>query len=191
MVATPTLTNIFRIVPKLNGFLYTRLHWNGSIVSDWENDIKQQSAWKQQQQYLQITAEFIVIDFVGNLNKTLMGLDEQLVRLATKMNFHSLLNYNATCTLMLPKSKLIFFTENRTSQVEKNTTKIRMKMDCRNWLFKSWIVLSTGKITIHGIAQLVSLILTWRIVIYLMDTAIHVLNNRACSLNLILWKLRF
>ena len=89
-----------------------------------------------------------------------MGLDEQLVRLATKMNFHSLLNYNATCTLMLPKSKLIYFTENRTSQVEKNTTKIRMKMDCRNWLFKSWIVLSTGKITIHGIAQLVSLILT-------------------------------
>ena len=191
MVATPTLTNIFRIVPKLNGFLHTRLHWNGSIVSDWENDIKQQSAWKQQQQYLQITAEFIVIDFVENLNKTLMGLDGQLVRLATKMNFHSLVNYHATCTLMLPKSKLIFFTENRTSQVEKNTTKIRMKMDCRNWLFKSWIVLSTGKITIHGIAQLVSLILTWRIVIYLMDTAIHVLNNRACSLNLILWKLRF
>ena len=37
-----------------------------------------------------------------------MGLDEQLVRLATKMNFHSPLNYNATCTLMLPKSKLIF-----------------------------------------------------------------------------------
>ena len=98
-------------------------------------------------------AEFIVIDFVGNLNKTLMGLDEQLVRLATKMNFHSPLNYNATCTLMLPKSKLIFFTENRTSREEKNTTKIRMKMDCRNWLFKSWIVLSTGKITIHGIAQ--------------------------------------
>ena len=191
MVATPTLTNIFRIVPKLNGFLYTRLHWNGSIVSDWENDIKQQSAWKQQQQYLQITAEFIVIDFVGNLNKTLMGLDEQLVRLATKMNFHSLLNYHATCTLMSPKSKLIFFTENRTSRVEKNTTKIRMKMDCRNWLFKSWIVLSTGKITIHGIAQLVSLILIRWIVIYLMDTAIHVLNNRACSLNLILWKLRF
>ena len=152
VVATPTLTNIFRIVPKLNGFLYTRLHWNGSIVSDWENDIKQQSAWKQQQQYLQIMAEFIVIDFVGNLNKTLMGLDEQLVRQATKMNFHSPLNYNATCTLMLPKSKLFFFTENRTSRVEKNTTKIRMKMDCRNWLFKSWIVLSTGKITIHGIA---------------------------------------
>ena len=191
MVATPTLTNIFRIVPKLNGFLYIRLHWNGSIVSDWENDIKQQSAWKQQQQYLQITAEFIVIDFVGNLNKTLMGLDEQLVRLATKMNFHSPLNYNATCTLMLPKSKLVFFTENRTSRVEKNTTKIRMKMDCRNWLFKSWIVLSTGKITIHGIAQLVSLILIRRIVIYLMDKSIHVLNNRACSLNLILWKLRF
>ena len=84
-----------------------------------------------------------------------MGLDEQLVRLATKMNFHSPLNYNATCTLMLPKSKLIFFTENRTSRVEKNTTKIRMKMDCRNWLFKSWIVLSTGKITIHGIAQII------------------------------------
>lgn len=37
-----------------------------------------------------------------------MGLGGQLVRLATKMNFHSLLNYNATCTLMLPKSKLIF-----------------------------------------------------------------------------------
>ena len=89
-----------------------------------------------------------------------MGLGGQLVRLAIKMNFHSLLNYHATCTLMLPKSKLIYFTENRTSQVEKNTTKIRMKMDCRNWLFKSWIVLSTGKITIHGIAQLVSLILT-------------------------------
>ena len=83
-----------------------------------------------------------------------MGLDEQLVRLATKMNFHSPLNYNATYnTFMLPKSKLIFFRENRTSRVEKNTTKIRMKMDCRNWLFKSWIVLSTGKITIHGIAQ--------------------------------------
>ena len=108
VVATPTLTNIFRIVPKLNGFLHTRLHWNGSIVSDWENDIKQLSAWKQQKQYLQITAEFIVIDFVENLNKTLMGLDGQLVRLATKMNFHSLLNYHATCTLMLPKSKLIF-----------------------------------------------------------------------------------
>ena len=131
-------------------------------------------------------AEFIVIDFVGNLNKTLMGLDEQLVRLATKMNFHSPLNYNATCTLILPKSKLVFFTENRTSRVEKNTTKIRMKMDCRNWLFKSWIVLSTGKITIHGIAQLVSLILIRRIVIYLMDKSIHVLNNWACSLNLIL-----
>ena len=115
-----------------------------------------------------------------------MGLGGQLVRLVTKMNFHSLLNYHATCTLMFPKSKLIFFTENRTSRVEKNTTKIRMKMDCRNWLFKSWIVLSTGKITIHGIAQLVSLILIRRIVIYLMDTAIHVLNNRACSLNLTL-----
>ena len=37
-----------------------------------------------------------------------MGLDEQLVRLATKMNFHSLLNYHATSKLMLPKSKLIF-----------------------------------------------------------------------------------
>ena len=115
-VATPTLMNIFRIVPKLNGFLYTRLHWNGSIVSDWENDIKQQSAWKQQQQYLQITAEFIVIDFVGNLNKTLMGLDEQLVRQATKMNFHSPLNYNVTCTLMLPKSKFFFL--QKTEQVE-------------------------------------------------------------------------
>ena len=167
------------------------INWNGFIVFDWENDIKQQSVWKHQQQYSQITAEFIVIDFVENLNKTLMGLGGQLVRLVTKMNFHSLLNYHATCTLMLPKSKLIFFTENRTSRVEKNTTKIRMKMDCRNWLFKSWIVLSTGKITIHGIAQLVSLILIRRIVIYLMDTAIHVLNNRACSLNLILWKLRF
>ena len=191
MVATPTLTNIFRIVPKLNGFLYTRLHWNGSIVSDWENDIKQQSAWKQQQQYSQITAEFIAIDFVGNLNKTLMGLDGQLVRLATKMNFHSPLNYNATCTLMLPKSKLIFFTENRTSRVEKNTTKIRMKIVCKHWLFKRWMALSTGEIAIDWIVQLVSLILIQRIVIYLMDTAIHVLNNRACSLNLILWKLRF
>ena len=37
-----------------------------------------------------------------------MGLGGQLVRLVTKMNFHSLLNYHATCTLMLPKSKLIF-----------------------------------------------------------------------------------
>ena len=61
-------------------------------------------------------AEFIVIDFVENLNKTLMGLDGQLVRLATKMNFHSLLNYHATCTLMLPKSKLIFL--QKTEQVE-------------------------------------------------------------------------
>ena len=65
-----------------------------------------------------------------------MGLDGQLVRLATKMNFHSLVNYHATCTLMLPKSKLIFFTENRTSRVEKNTTKIRMKIVCKHWLFK-------------------------------------------------------
>ena len=38
-----------------------------------------------------------------------MGLGGQLVRLATKMNFHSPLNYNATCTLMLPKSKFNFF----------------------------------------------------------------------------------
>ena len=53
-------------------------------------------------------AEFIVIDFVENLNNTLMGLDGELVRLAPKMNFHSLLNYHATSRLMLPKSKLIF-----------------------------------------------------------------------------------
>ena len=65
-----------------------------------------------------------------------MGLDGQLVRLATTMNFHSLLNYHATCTLMLPKSKLFFFTENRTSRVEKNKTKIRMKIVCKHWLFK-------------------------------------------------------
>ena len=140
---------------------------------------------------LQITAEFIVIDFVENLNKTLMGLDGQLVRLATTMNFHSLLNYHATCTLMLPKSKLFFFTENRTSRVEKNRTKIRMKIVCKHWLFKRWMALSTGEITIDWIVQLVSLILIWRIAIYPMDTAIHFLNNWACSLNLILWKLRF
>ena len=45
-----------------------------------------------------------------------MGLGGQLVRLTIKMNFHSLLNYHATCTLMLPKSKLFFL--QKTRQVE-------------------------------------------------------------------------
>ena len=132
-------------------------------------------------------AEFIVIDFVGNLNKTLMGLDGQLVRLATKMNFHSPLNYNATCTLMLPKSKLIFLyrKQNKSSGEKHHQDKDE------NGLQE--LVVQKLDSAIHrknhyprDSAILVSLILIRRIVIYLMDTAIHVLNNRACSLNLIL-----
>ena len=44
-------------------------------------------------------------------------------------------------------------------------------------LFKSWTALSTGKISIHWITQLVSLILIYWIVIYPVDSAIQRLNN--------------
>ena len=44
-------------------------------------------------------------------------------------------------------------------------------------LFKRWIALSTGYITIQRIAQLVSLILIRWIVIYPVDSAIQRLNN--------------
>ena len=44
-------------------------------------------------------------------------------------------------------------------------------------LFKRWIALSTGKITIHWITQLVLLVFIRWIVIYPVDSAIHRLNN--------------
>ena len=44
-------------------------------------------------------------------------------------------------------------------------------------LFKRWIGLSTGKITIHWITQLVLLVFIRWIVIYPVDSAIHRLNN--------------
>ena len=44
--------------------------------------------------------------------------------------------------------------------------------------FKRWITLSIGQISIHWITQLVSLILIHSIVIYPMNNAIHLLNNR-------------
>ena len=43
-------------------------------------------------------------------------------------------------------------------------------------LFKRWITLSTGQITIHWIAQLVSVTLIRWIVIYPVDSAIQLLN---------------
>ena len=46
------------------------------------------------------------------------------------------------------------------------------------WLFKGWIALSTGKIIIRWIVQLVSLILIRWIVIYPVDSTIQRLNNR-------------
>ena len=52
------------------------------------------------------------------------------------------------------------------------------KMVIRPQLFKSWIALSTGQISIQWITQLlVSLTLIHWIVIYLLDIAIHLLNN--------------
>ena len=47
----------------------------------------------------------------------------------------------------------------------------------RPQLFKRWITLSTGQITIHWILQLVSLLLIQWIAIYPVDSAIHRLNN--------------
>ena len=44
-------------------------------------------------------------------------------------------------------------------------------------LFKRWITLSTGCITIHWIAQLIALLLIHWIVIYPADSAIHLLKN--------------
>ena len=44
-------------------------------------------------------------------------------------------------------------------------------------LFKRWIALSTGEITIHWITQLVLLVFIRWIVIYPVDSAIHRLNN--------------
>jgi len=44
-------------------------------------------------------------------------------------------------------------------------------------LFKSWIALSTGEISIQWITQLVSLTLIHWIVIYPMDSAIQLLNK--------------
>jgi len=45
-------------------------------------------------------------------------------------------------------------------------------------LFKRWIALSSGQITIHWITQLVLRVFIRRIVIYPVDSAIHRLNNR-------------
>ena len=47
----------------------------------------------------------------------------------------------------------------------------------RRQLFKRWITLSTGQITIHWILQLVLLLLIQWIAIYPVDSAIHRLNN--------------
>ena len=46
------------------------------------------------------------------------------------------------------------------------------------WLFKRWIALSIGEITIQWIASLISVILILWIVIYPVGTAIQRLNNR-------------
>ena len=48
----------------------------------------------------------------------------------------------------------------------------------RPWLFKGWIELSSGLISVQWIMQLVSLILIRWIVIYLVDSPIRRLNNR-------------
>ena len=50
-------------------------------------------------------------------------------------------------------------------------------MGPRPQLFNRWITLSTGENTTHWIVQLVSLTLIGCIVIYLVGSAIHLLNN--------------
>ena len=47
----------------------------------------------------------------------------------------------------------------------------------RPQLFKRWIALSSGYISIQWIVQLVPLILTCWIVIYRVDSAVQLLNN--------------
>ena len=68
----------------------------------------------------------------------------------------------------------------------KSLMDLREKTECkqsiysvfhRPWLFNCWITLSTRYTSIHGITQLVSLILICWIVIYLADTVIQCLNN--------------
>ena len=55
-------------------------------------------------------------------------------------------------------------------------------------MFKRWIMLSIGLITIQRIAQLISLILIRWIVIYPMDSTIHLLNNWSLSYEFsVLW----
>ena len=52
-----------------------------------------------------------------------------------------------------------------------------MALSFRAQLFKRWITLSTGLVTIHWIAQLVPVILIRRMVIYPVDSAIQCLNK--------------
>ena len=52
-----------------------------------------------------------------------------------------------------------------------------MALSSRAQLFKRWITLSTGLVTIHWIAQLVLVILIRRRVIYPVDSAIQRLSN--------------
>ena len=52
-----------------------------------------------------------------------------------------------------------------------------MALSSRAQLFKRWITLSTGQVTIHWIAQLVPVVLIRWIVIYPVDSAIQRLSN--------------
>ena len=52
-----------------------------------------------------------------------------------------------------------------------------LSLSPRPWLFKCWIALPTGWITIQQIRQLSSIILIRWIVIYPLDCAIQLLNN--------------
>ena len=65
--------------------------------------------------------------------------------------------------------------------IDQNTRENKWKLGVRNcnWLqlFKRWIGLSTGIITIHWITQLVLLVFIHWIVIYPVDSPIHRLNN--------------
>ena len=55
--------------------------------------------------------------------------------------------------------------------------------DIRSRLFKRWIALSSGQISLQWITQLVFLILIRWIVLYPMDSAIQRLNNRGQMLD--------
>ena len=52
-----------------------------------------------------------------------------------------------------------------------------MILEARPQLFKRWVTLSMGKITIHWIAQFVFLTPVSWILIYLVDSTIQLFNN--------------